>query len=333
MAGSSALRFLQLGAETQAGTAVPATALWRGLGAIEDARQVTFVAEDIGYVSGVDRTYVPKLLAKLAMDAVPATFEQLPYLLSAGVVNVVTGAADGTGSDKIYAYPLPTTSIPNIKSYTLEAGDDQQCEEMEYSFVEAFKLSGKAGEAWMMGGDWVGRQVSPSSKTASIAVPTVEEMLFGNTKLYIDDVGGVLGTTQKSNTLLGADLSVKTGRFACFTDSLHFSLVTFNKDSLEALLAITFIHDGTSVAEKAAWRAQTPRQIRIQCEGSAVATPGTTYSKKTLNIDLAGKWEKFDKLGAQDGNDIVTGTFRAKFNETANLFAKLTVVNELVALP
>ena len=53
MAGVKALRKVQLGLESTKGTAVAATALWRGTGTIEDKREVVFPDEDIGYLSGV----------------------------------------------------------------------------------------------------------------------------------------------------------------------------------------------------------------------------------------------------------------------------------------
>lgn len=332
MPGVRALRKIQLGLETTAGTAVAATALFRGKGTLEDASEFKFPEEDIGYLSGVDRQYNPKKLAKLSMDDVEATFEQLPYILAAGVKNVVSGAADGAGTDKIYAYTFPTTAQNSIKTYTIEGGDDTQEEEIEYAFVGGFKLGGKPGEAVMMSADWLGRQITLSTFTGSIAVPTVEEILFSKGKLYIDAVGGTIGGTLKSNTLLAMELAVKTGWVPVFAGdgNLYFS---FNKCvGPEITLDITFEHDSVALAEKAAWRAGTARQIRLNFDGSAAATPGTTFTYKTLRIDLAGKWEKFDKLDGIDGNDVVKGTFRARYNSTAALFAEIKVVNELASL-
>jgi hypothetical protein len=333
MAGVKKLRRIQLGLETTAGTAVAATALWRGLGTIEDQLETVFPEEDIGYLSGVDRTYIPKVLAALSMDDTPATFEQLPYLLSAGVQDTVSGSADGSGSGKIYSYVMPTTAAQTLKTYTLEGGDNQQAEEFAYAFVESFKLSGKGGEALMMSAEWKGRQVSPTTFTTSPALPAVEEILFSKGLLYIDTAGGTIGTTTKSNTLLGIELSVTTGIVPVFSadGELYFSFTKTIEP--EAMLSITFEHETTSVAEKVAWRAGTARQIRLKWQGSALATAGTAYTYKTLIVDLAGKWEKFDKLDEQDGNDIVTGTFRARYNSTAALFAEFLVVNELASLP
>lgn len=329
MAGVKALRKIQLGRETTAGTAVAATTIWRGLGTMEDRREVVFPEETVGYLSGLDRAYTPYLAAGLTMESVPATFEQLPHILEAGIATV-TATTDGSGY--VRTYTLATTTVPTIKTYTIEAGDDQQEEEMEYSFVESFRLEGKAKEAVMVSADWVGRQVTASSFTTGISVPTVEEILFLSGKLYIDATTGTIGTTQKTQTLLGMTLDVKCGLVPVFSadGSLHF---TFLKSvPAEVTLQLTFEHDSTSTAEKSAWRAGTSRLIQLKFEGSALQTAGTTYSKKTLIVNLAGRWEKFDKLGEQDGNDIVTGTFRARYNPTAARFAQIIVVNEVSSL-
>ncbi len=338
MSGIKSLRRIQLGLEATKGNAVAATALWRGTGTLEDRSKVVFPPEDIGYGSGVDRSYLPELGAALAMEETPATFEQLGYVLAAGIKDVVSGAADGAGTSKIYTYTFPTTAAPTTKAYTLEGGDDQQEEEAEYCFVTDFKLSGKGGgefTSWMLSANWLGRQITVSTFTGAIAVPTVEEIQFGPTKLYIDAVGGTIGTTLKSNTLIGFELPVRTGLQPRFEGdgNKYFSRSQWAGSQMEVLLRITFEHDGTAVAEKAARVAQTPRLIRLQSQGSAVATPGTAYTYKTARIDLAGKWESFEKIGEENGNDVVTGVLRARYNATSSKFAEILIVNELATLP
>lgn len=332
MAGIKALRKIQIGSETTAGTTTAATALWRGLGTIEDRRETKFPQEDIGYISGVDRTYVPQLLAALSMDAVPATFEQLPYIFEAGIKAVGTGAADGVGSGKVYTYTGPTTALNTIRTYTLEGGDNTEAERMEYSFVEAFKLTGKPKEALMMSADWLGRQVTLNAFTGAIALPTIEDILFSKAKLYLDAVGGTIGTTQLTNTFMGMELTVKTGWRPVFTadGNLYFSFAKLTPP--EVLCKVTFEHDASGQARKVDWRAQTPRLLRISFLGNALTTNGTTYNNKTLNLDMAAKIEKVDKLDEIDGNDVLKVSFRIRNNATGALFFKAVVVNELASL-
>jgi len=291
----------------------------------------------VGILSGVDRTYSPKLFAALDMDAIPATFEGLPYILEAGVKFIGTGAADGVGTGKVYDYTFPDTAVNTIKTYTLEGGDNQEVEEMEYGHVESFTLEGRGGEAWTMAANWRGRQVTVSAFTGGLTIPAVEEMLFSKTRLYIDLVSAAYGTTLKSNTLLAASLKVNTGWVPVFTgdgSGATSPYFTFAKCTPpEIVLDVTFEHDGTSAAEKVLWRAGTPRLIQLKCEGTALGTPGTLYTYKTMIINLAGRWEKFTKLDEQDGNDIVTGTFRARYNATKADIGEIIVVNLLATIP
>lgn len=328
-----ALRRIQLGLESTGtpGTAVAATTVLRMTGTIEDQREVVFPAEEIGLLSGTDRQYTAKYLAAITTEG-ELTFEQAGYILGAGVQD--STATTDTGSGYVYTYSLPTTAQRVPFTYTIEGGDDQEAEEMEYSFVKEFTLSGNAGEAWMVSANWAGRQVSTSTFTPSTdaPVPTVEEVLFSKTKLYIDETSDTIGTTQKSNTLLAAELKVTTGfqEVPTANGELYFSFV--KQVAPEVVLTITFEHDGVAAAEKAKWRAGTARLIRLQALGSALTSSGT-YSNKTFRVDLAGKWEKFDKIDEQDGNDIIKATFRGRYNSTSALFGSFVVVNELSALP
>ena len=332
MAGVQALRRVQLGQEGTAGTAVVATAVWRGQsGGFEDQREIVFADEDIGILQLSDRVYVPKLQGAITLDETPATFEQILYMLEGGIKKVATGVADGAGSGKIYAYPFPVSAANTIHTFTIEAGDDMQAEEMAYSHVSAFTISGKGGESLMMSSDWIGRTVATTTFTGDLAIPTVEEILFGKGAIYIDPVGSI-GSTKKSNTLMEMSLNVETGLVPRFpaSEALHFARVA--TVPAEVKLELTFEHDATAVAEKAAWRAGTARAVRLLFQGDALATAGTAYTYKSLIIDLYGKWESFDKLDEDDGNDIVKGTLSCRYNETGEGLGTITVVNELAAL-
>lgn len=332
MAGIKALRVIKMGPEVTPGTAVAATTVYRAGGTIEDKREVRHVAEDVGYISGLNRTYTPKYLAGLSMDAHEATYEQAGYVFASGIDGVVTGVADGVGSGKIYDYAFPTTAKKTIKTRTIEGGDDQEAEEVEYCFVESFGLEGKPGEGLMFSGvEWTGRQAVVTTFTGAIAVPTVEDIPFSLGKLYLDAVGGTIGTTQLTNTWLGLSLSVKTGWIAKFTadGNKYFSFAKSTPP--EITFDITFEHDAVGQARKVDWRAETARQIRMQWQGSALTTPGT-YSYKTFRFDCAAKIEKVSKIGEEDGNDILVATFRARYDATAALFARFLVVNENAAL-
>ena len=327
--GIKKLRKLQLGKETAGGTAVPATAVWRGMGTLEDTRTTVFANEDVGLLMGADRTYVPMYEGALAMESTEATFEQLPYVLEAGIKTISTGVSD-TGTGFVYNYTLPTTAVQTPSYYTIETGDDIQAEEMEYCFVKDFTLSGKSGEAWMIEANWVGRQVTPVTFT-SLSVASVEEILFGKSALYIEAASAAYGTTIKASTLLEASLAYTTGFVPVYTANgqLYFDFVKCVGP--EALLTVTYEHNAIAVVEIAAWRAQTKRSIQIKVAGSALTTGGT-YTTKLLTINLSGKYEKVEKLGELNGNDIVRATLRARYDGTEARIGNIQIVNELATL-
>lgn len=327
------LRKFQLGREVTPGTAVAATTIWRGLGAIENQLERNYSNVNIGVLARYDSSYIGKYLASPIFDPSEATFEQIFHIFEAGIKTVGTGVADGGGSGKIYNYPFPTTSANTIKHYTIEGGDDIQEEEVEYCFVDSFNLSGKGAEAWMLDATWLGRQVTKSTFTGALSVPTTEIMQFLKSKLYIDAIGGTYGTTQISQTLLEASLKVKTGWVPVWTadGQLYF---TFNKCiGPEVQLDVVFEHNASAVAQKDAWIAGTSKKVQLKCEGSALGTPGTTYSYKTMIMNLPGSWENWEKLGEENGNDIIGGSFRSAYNSTSGDAGAIIVVNEVASVP
>ena len=325
--------FIQLGIESTSGTEVDASTIWRGIGTMDDKRTITFPDEDIGYISQTDRAYEPKLEASISFESVPLTFEQGPYVFNAGV-KLATAAQDGTaGSGYSYVHTAPTTSVNTIGTYTIEAGDNIQEYQMLYSFVEKIKLSGKAGEAWMVQSDWVGRQVAKGTKTASLSLPTVEEVPFSATTMSIDTVGGTIGSTAVSNTLLACEIDITTGWHGTWTgDNKYFSLHNMDGKKLDITAKITYLHNASAVAEYDAFVAQTPRQIRIESVGSALTTGGT-FTDKTFRVDMAGKYETWDKIGEDNGDDIVVATLKVRYDATAALYFEPTFVNQLTTLP
>lgn len=168
--------------------------------------------------------------------------------------------------------------------------------------------------------------------TSGITIPTVEEAIFNMGKLYIDNVSGTIGTTQKSNTFLSFELDLNTGwkGQATGTGRKDHSFVKYTK--AEWTLKVTFEHDGSAVTEKAAFRNKTARLIRIKIEGAALATAGSVYTYKTIIIDVPGVWTEFTALENDDGNDTVTGTLKGGYDVTAALGGQIVVVNELSAL-
>lgn len=332
MAGRKALRFIQLGREVTAGTEVDATTRWRGIGTILDTRKIERVNEDVAIIGGTTRTNQPMKGGSLAMSQL-ATFEQFLHILEASV-KTATPSQDGAGTDYIYTYLCPSTSGNTIKTYTIEGGDDNGEEQMLYCFVKDWTLSGSGRNAWQLAANWQGREVIPGTLTAGVALPAVNNMNFGMSKLYIDVIGGTMGSTIKANTLRMANIKYTSGIEAKDTADgrLDFSFAQGTSYTLTG--QVEFEHDSVALAEKIKWRAETPALMRIKVEGStAFATPGTTYSVPTLLINMPMKYTNFEKIGEANGNDIVQGSFFSTYDPTAAVAPSFVNVVELSAVP
>jgi hypothetical protein len=327
-------RFIQLGREltTAQGTAVVATTVWSGEAAsLEDLRTVTMVTEHKGRMTPSNRQIQPRLLAGITIPQCRATYEQIQHVFEAGL-QTATGA--GCGSGYLYTYTVPTTTVASIRTYTIEAGDVTQSQEMEFGHVESFTLSGASGAPVQISSVWRGRQITSSAKTASQIVPAVNDPIyFGNGKLYINDTFASLGTTQKTATLLGFKLDVKTGLTPRFTADGALYFTALGQTGASGTLDLTLEYDATAVAEEVTFAAGTARYVRLEFNGTALQTSSAPWSTKALRIDAYGKWGKKTTLDSQDGNDTITTTLTLCDDQTNGAMLTFYLVNSLVTVP
>jgi len=414
MSGIKRLRRIQLFQEATAtkGTIGLATSVLRCTGTVDDQRVMHFPDEDIGYLVDVERVCNPYKSAVLEIEENPATFEQLPYYLSAGVLLHNTAVADG-GTGDIYTYPFSYIEpVNDFQTYTIEAGDNEEMEILPYAFLTSFKLSGRPKMPIMISGTFEARQaerlklaiadavqahgppetITPTAAgqfaganefpdgsmvriegstsndgtytvvsctddvltvtetlgdqaaeavtiqqdfTDSAALPEVECIVFSKAQLYIDPDTGSFGDSAVNSILMGFDFEVETGIQArpAASGQLYFPRAALVNPSI--VLRMTLEWDGNSSDEKQLWKdgGHAGRLIRIKVEGSALATAGG-YTYKTLIIDVAGQYEKFEKIGEDNGNDIVDVIFRGQYNTTEAAYSTIIVVaDSLPTLP
>lgn len=330
MAGVKKLRKMQFGPEATAGTPVAATTIWRGpVNGIEALDEIEVIQEDLASYGGANRTVKRSVGAQVVIPETPLTFEQFPWLLHAGVKAIQSGTQDGTGSGYIYTFDFPLSSAHTVKTLTVEAGNNQQVYEMEYSFCPEFAVRGEPDAPVMVSGILRGRQRSDSTFTAGLSVPSVDTALFNKSRLYLDPVSGSFGATQVSGGLLGFNIRVQTGWVPVVTGDGNLYFYTIEQIGWEIEVDVVFRHIADADTEDANWLDETARLLEIKLEGPNLQTPGTDYSKKTVRFQFPGKWTKFTAIEDRDGNDIITGTFRAAYDPTAGLGPRIIVVNEM----
>lgn len=332
--GTVPQRKIQIGQESSAGGAVAATKIWRGPGVqIDPGLVVVRPSENVGLLVDTDRSYVPSKLATLDFPETEATYENVLYPLNAGVKAVLTGVADGSGTGKIYDFPVSEVGGVNaVKTFTLEAGDNNSVSEIEYAFCSEFTLTWAAKEALKLSSKWVGRQRTVSaftSLTFATAALAEEEILAP--KIFVDD--STIGSGQIQGSLIGYQATYTTGIIPLFTadGSPMFYGIKYTKPTLN--LKMTYEHDANATTEYAKFVAQTTRRIRIQHQGSALTIGNGAYAVKTFLLDLAGRYTSFPPYGEQDGDNVITCEVQAGYiSASVALFARFCVVNLLAAV-
>ncbi len=223
--------------------------------------------------------------------------------------------------------PAPTTTSPITYSYTLEAGDDAWAEVAPYVLADEVSLKFVGGEAMTMKGKLSARYGTATNAVGSFSnvgtLPLVEEILSGLGTFYLTPSGSGWGTGQvTAGNILAGDIQIKTTwtrKFPVDSGNLYSSTAVFagieitGELTLEAMVSGTYGAFG-SAGQKDKWRSEVPQLLRAQWPGGAI-TAGTTYLTKLLQIDLPIKWDTFEPLGEQKGNDIVVGKFFSYYNE------------------
>jgi hypothetical protein len=333
--GAKALSKVQLGRQSVFDTAVAASTIWRGIARFpKDARGKEMPEENIGYTSRTSRQHDLFQLAEMEFPETTATFEQFLHMLEASV-RTDTPAQDGTGSGYIYEYIMATNDANTIKYYTLEGGNNKHVEEMENALVREWTLSGKKKEALKMQALWQGKQTTDTSFTGALSLPAVNAMKFQKTRLYIDNVGGTIGTTQIVNSFLGFSLKYLSGWYLSHTGDGAMTPSFAEFVGADATLSLTLLHNATTKAERDLWKTNTPRQIRLLCQGeTAFAVPGTLYSYPTLIVDMAGVYTNFDPPNSDDeGASVYDVEFKVGYDSTAALGLEILDVVALSAIP
>jgi len=344
--GLFAARRVLLGKETTLGVPVSPTAILRMPGTwLNDARTVIRAPDALGSLMPRPRHYTPRLHGVLPA-AGDATFEQIGYILNAGLEGVA-GVQDGAANDYVYTRTFPTTAGKTRYSYTLLAGDDQQCFQMGGGSVEQFKLSWKgagtgAGEdgAWHYEATWIGQEVTKVAWPATPTLPTVEVILA---PVIYSRVGGADLPVQVTSTLRSVELTsgknipVWTG-----DGSQSFKRVDQNWESRTGnapLLTLLYDFNANGEGEFDKWVAGTTRHFQLESTGAAISGGGGTYSNKTLLINFYGTIVANPTFQDQDGNDLIA--FVVQMGEVDSdggtpatyLTGNIIVVNELSALP
>jgi hypothetical protein len=173
--------------------------------------------------------------------------------------------------------------------------------------------------------DFFGRQLTPTTFTGAISLPSVEPMNAKLSRFYLDTSWAGVGGTEKTNILRGFDIEILTGLHPVFTGSSEKYFNTYAEGLMMVTANFTFEGNSDANAINTAHRAGSLAVARLAINGSAIGA-GTAHS---LKIDIGGAWEAVSPLSSEDrGDNLHSATLRGYYDPTgAKLFDVAVVTN------
>jgi len=312
------------------GTAVAATRYFLGQSQqIAPDRKPTYPVEQFGVRAESLRSVVHQYLFNGSLQSEHGYFQALPMIFSGGLKGGLSPSeVTPAQGDYLWTHTPSMTAIDAVDAFTIEMGDDTQAYEAEFCEFERIKISGQVAQAAEaspvnIAADFYGRQLTATTFTGAISLPTVEPMNAKLARLYVDTAWAGIGGTEKAGILRAFDIEIITGRHPKF----HGSANKYFSGSEGGPIGVmaNFTLEGNSDAD-AAWdtfMANTFAAVRLQINGSVIGS-GTPHS---LKIDIGGTWESVVPLGGEDkGNNLHTATLHGFYEATGAKMLQVAVV-------
>lgn len=328
--GNSFFTVVQYGGEATRGTAVAATKIWPGKApkVLSDSKPA-FISEQLNVRTDVRRVNIYEKLYQDSLTAEHGTFQQLLFPLSCGLKGSVTASEQTSGqADYLWDFTPSLTASNSPESATIELGDDSQYWESEFCMFDKLSLSGNISQD---GGDapvsveagFFGRQLSTTTKTGALSLPSGEFMNAKLARLYLDTAWSGVGGTELANLLRGFQLEILTGLHPDFTGSANKYFNNYKEGLISVMLTVTLEGGSTANSLLALQQAGTFRVARLAINGSQIGS-GNTHSAV---FDVGGYFEQVTPIDSEDRSDnLATFVLRGAYDTTGAkmLQAKVT---------
>lgn len=256
-----------------------------------------------------------------------ATFDDLPWFLQFFGKGGVTGSLSNTS---VYSYTFsPTATADDLKTATLEVGNDTAAYQIPYCLGEKLELVWQAGGPVKMNVDFLGQRVVTQAFTGALSDRTGIEDIIGTTaKVYIDNAGGTIGTTQALNVLSGkVTLQNRWEQITHLVGNLYPDDAQRDSRWIDFELDIHF----NNTTEFAQLLTGGERIIRIVFGGSTIASSSPSTGR-FVQMDLYGYYTAAP-FSVSNAIRVVKVTGKTQYDTTATKDWSITVANQLVSLP
>jgi hypothetical protein len=326
-AGLNALQKAQAGIESTRGTPIAATRIvYLDRGAwFEQEVGREMPEEDRNSFIDNYRTLTVSHVAKMSAVA-RVTFDDLPwwgqFFWKGGVTGVLSAVT-------VYTYTFtPTVATDDLKTMTLEVGNDTQAYRIPYGLAQKLEISWTRNQGVKMNVELLGQQVTPNAFTGALSDRVLEDVVGTTAKVWIDNAGGTLGTTQALNVLSG-----KITWENNWTQITHLAGNLYPDDAQRAprLAHLELDIHFNNTTEFAQLLTGGERLIRVQFTGTII--PGSTGNiLKSITMDFYGFY--MTAPFSVDGPiRVVKVVADSVYDATATKDWQVAIANQLVTLP
>ena len=319
---ATALTKVQLGYESVAwGTPVAATAKLMGV-TEANVKIVDKIIQIVapGSLAPASAT-VQAALSGAASVAGALTYQDINYYLH-GLFGHITPGGIGPYT---YTYAAPLGTAPTLHPFTMEFGPTGGTYLMAGALLTKLGIKIATDDVWRATSDWVGELVTTVS-LAALSDRTVELIRASDTIVYMDAVGGTVGATPMTASVIGVDLSIDTGRhLKSFLSSLN--PLTFGEDRWKGTLKLTLEYNALvkAIVDAEIGPAKVQKQFRIKA---------TTGASAIAQIDFAGILVNGVELFKdRNGNVIVETTWAGEYNSAMTNWLASVITNAVATLP
>lgn len=313
------LRVVQFGHESTFGTAVTATVRLMGienatLHPVQDAK----IVPAIGSLAPSSLSAVLKQMGEGTIEGVQ-TYQDLPHILS-----MLFGAAAPTGSDPYTrAYTAPLTSAPTPERQTIEFGTSGASYKGTSALIMKYSETIENGEFARFAIDYACKSIATVS-LASLSDRVVEAVRSADTVLYMDAVGGTMGSTAVAATVIKADIEIDPKyHMKTFLGSASPGGWGYAKWGVSLKMTVEFGSTMKALVDSLIGEAQVQKQIELK------STSGTNVIKRQFAVKLVDTGDLFTD---REGNMTLDMTWEGQYNSTFGNHLKYNVVNSVATL-
>jgi len=250
--------------------------------------------------------------------------------------NITPVEQNGGEGDYLWTFtPDLTSGADNdLDSITLEVGDDQQAYEIEYGMLESMNISGTVTQdeginPVVVNGSLFGRQVTATSYTGAISLPTMTNLNSKLARLYVDTSWAGIGGTEKTNILRGFSIDIIGGAHPKFMGSANPYFNTHGQGHIALMASLTLERNAASDALFDDYQATTERFYRLEINGPQIGSGDV----QNLTIDFSGYLENVIPLASEDrGNNIDTAMVNMTYNDTGSKALQVTCTTNVSAI-